>query len=765
MNANMSGVASQVLQLFVNICERALRLRTSRSSKFALFMKVAFLSDDDFSDFRAELDKLTRWEELNAIARIYNTSAIAADSATKAVDILTNDRAEQQLKEQEQLDTRHLMRTLAFDETPATWNSAAQAPIATWSQINRRIHNRLVERTGDWLFQDDLFTTWAKNKGEQPLLALVGEEGAGKSYLISAAISHLRKAGSLPGLDKEDKSRRLVAYHYIDNQKPNAGIHCLGKSIIWQFAASDASYKQSIAATCRDAAYIDPKEILPRLLINNRKELEHIDAVFYVLINKVGSRTHNVDESLVKFLHAVSHFKNSAVRVLFSTTAGTIERLKARDISCPTILISEKNESDRKKYIGSRMDRMHALANIRQREVRSIREEIENSLCEHSKGNYDLISATLDKIHNLENEEDIRGSLNGAERSISQHIRDDIKVLNDIRTGKELAEINEIVLWLNFAKERISPEMMTAVLQAKNKSASLLPLEDRIKNKFILFEINEDGYVDFRAGNVPGKIPQRRDLAQKRLNDSQALNQGEADIVNHFLKNVCPSHLLDKIDLDSHLKQKMKVREEQICQEDNLTSHFLIAQTCVDVLANDDDDRLAVLREYAVAHFAQHMLETKRESIPPDSLAEFGSNLMKLFHDPDAIDNLLWASSPAPQLPDMLRDEKFRGEISRWLEDPIVVSKIDANESKRWWKIDKNNTPSALKEPSIRQMAVHCFQRESPPDVSITAFKGIQSFCHQVSLLKDALISRLIIHSSDDAVSQSCCRIEVTVSR
>lgn len=765
MHANLSKVATEVLQLFVEICEHAVRLRTSRSSKFLMFMKVAFLSKDDFSDFRTQLDTLTNREKLNALAGAYKNAAIAADGATKAVNLLTNSRAEQQVKEQEQRDTKELMRTLAFDERPATWNSMAQAPIETWGQINRRIHDRRVEGTGDWLLQNDLFKAWAKKNGEQPLLAFVGEAGAGKSYLISAAISHLRTSGSLPGFSKEERPRRLVAFHYIDNKKPNADIHSLGKSIIWQFAASDASYKQSVAATCR-GAYIEPKDVLLRLLLENHKALKKIDAVFYVVINKVGNHHHNVDEALVKFMQAVSRSKGSAVRVLFSATAGTIDRLEARGVSCPRIRIRDENESDRRKYIRSRMDRMHALSNSRQRKVAEIREEVENSLCKQIKGsNYDLINATLDKIYPLESEEEIRDSLKGAERTMSQHIRADIDMLNKIRTDKELAEINEMILWLLFAKERMSPEMMTAVLQAKNKTASLLSLEDRIKNKFILFEINEDGYVDFRAGDVSSKIKQRRNLDKERLNDSKALNQGEADILNHVLKTVCPSHLLDKIDLDGHLKQKMKTREEQICQEDSLMSNFLIAQTCVDVLANDHDEGLSVLREYAVAHLVEHMLKTKREWIDPDSLAAFGSNLVKLFHDPDALDNLLWAKSPAPQLPVLLRNAKFEAEISQWLEDPVVVSKIDANESKRWWKVDKNNTPNALVEPSICQMAVHCFQRESRPDVSVTACKGIQIFCRQVSLPNDSLLSRLIIPSSDVAVSWRCCRIEDTISR
>jgi hypothetical protein len=626
------------------------------------------------------------------------------------------------------------MRTLAFDQSSATWKEHAQAPVETWSEINQKIQRRLVTETGNWLLKDDLFKTWAKKNGEQPVLAFVGEEGAGKSYLISAAISHLRTSGSLLGHGKEEKYRRLVAYHYIDKNKPNAEYYSVGKSIIWQFVASDASYKQYAAATCRNKV-IEPKNVLFDLLLNH-KDLKNIEAVFYVVINKVGNQKGEVDEVLVKFLRDVSRSKSSAVRVLFSATPVTMNKLKTvYDVSCPFIVISDKNESDRRKYIRSQMNQMSALSNSRQRKVAEIRDEIENSICKQIKGNYNLIKATLDRIFPLESEEEIHDTLKHVDRSMSQHIDEDIKTLNDIRTDKELAEINEIILWLISAKERISPEMMTAVLQAKNQTASLLSLEDRIRDKFILFEINEDGYVDFRAGFVPRKLKLRHDLNKERINERQALNQGEADMINHFLKSMCPEHILEKIDLNNHLKRKMKIRGERICREDEPTSNFRIAQTCVNVLANDGDERLSVLRKYAVVHLGEHMLLTRRELIDRGDLTTFGSNLMKLFHDPKAIDNLLRANGPIPQLPVLLHDTKFLAEILKWLEDPIVVPKIDADDT------DKNITPQALIEPSIRQMAVYCFQQESSRDDTMAAYKGIEDFCGQVSLPNDCLLS------------------------
>ncbi|KAJ6098213.1 hypothetical protein N7499_002587 [Penicillium canescens] len=735
MDANLCRVTSKTLGIFVDICGRALKLKTSRSSKIVMFAKIAFLDKGDFSDLRADMDKNTQREMLSGIAGAYKHSRIAAEGITATTAFFADSKAERLEKEQEQRDSQALMNALSFEKTPGTWNFVTQEPIETWKTINNKIHNRRVAGTGDWLLKDDLFKAWVKS-GKEPLLAFVGEEGAGKSHLISAAISHLRTRGALPVSSKDGKSRRLVAFHYIDNAKPNARFYDLGKSIIWQFTASDASYKQSVAATCRNS-YIEPKDVLHQLLLDNDEDLEKIDAVFFIVIHNLGDKRSIVDETFMKFLGELRS-KSSAVRVLFSTTESTMEKLKMYGISCPTIVISEKNESDRRKYIAHRMDRMRVLSNTREQKVTDVRKMIQDSLCEKIKDSYHRINMDLDRLDPLETEEEIRESLHGAGRTLAQHVQDEIKNLNMTRTSKELAEINEIILWLDFAKERMSPEIMTAVLHVKNKGASLRPLQDRLKDKFRLFEINDDGFVDFRATDMSVRIQERRDVAQGQQKSIQAVSKNEVDIVNHFLRTVCPSDLLDKLELTKHFEKKLETGQEQICREDRLTGNFLIAKACVAVLAHDDP-RLSVLREYAAAHLVHHMLETRRELISPDSLATFGFNLAKIFHDPKVIDNLLWVSTPYPALPPLLCNDKFLEEIYSWTKEPTVASKIDAERPTHWWKVDDSNDPKTLIEPSIRQMAVQCFLRESRAEVSVTAFNTIQVFCQQMGKCPDAV--------------------------
>jgi hypothetical protein len=215
------------------------------------------------------------------------------------------------------------------------------------------------------------------------------------------------------------------------------------------------------------------------------------------------------------------------------------------------------------------------------------------------------------------------------------------------------------------------------------------------------------------------------------------VSKGEVDIVNHFLNTVCPPDVLDKLELRNYFDQKLRNREVQICQEDSIIANFLIAQTCVEVLVIGDDSRLSSLREYAVLHLAHHMFNTKRDMVNPDSLAAFGSDLAKLFNDEGAIDNLLWAATRTPTVPDLLRNDKFVTEVFSWMNDPVVASKTDPDESKHWWKVDDSpNKSKVLIEPLIHRMMVHCFRTDSRSYITVDAFKAIRSYCHQVSLLE-----------------------------
>jgi hypothetical protein len=185
-----------------------------------------------------------------------------------------------------------------------------------------------------------------------------------------------------------------------------------------------------------------------------------------------------------------------------------------------------------------------------------------------------------------------------------------------------------------FAREQFTADKMKAVLRFAVDAISLRPLEERLSQKFLLFEINNEGYVGFRPEQIISKIPERGcNASERRNNDGTAVQESEVAVIKHFLKTVCPPQLMQKLELEDHFQSKLKGKQEKIYQEDPNTAHFKLAQACLKVLARDHTDRLKVLRGYAARNLIFHMSETQLGLIYREMQGQVGPDLVKLFRD------------------------------------------------------------------------------------------------------------------------------------
>ncbi|KAJ5804859.1 hypothetical protein N7474_010746 [Penicillium riverlandense] len=722
MSRELSVVACEVLSHFVDICDKALTLRTSRMFKIKTMAKIAFLQQNEFSESLGAMDDLTRDEELERGADMYLNGAETLNNSRNIMGVLEQDRTERTEQSKEKKDRNIVLRVLNFSTSPDVWDG--NGPIATWGSTYQNIRHRTVEGTGQWLLGEREFTDWVKKNSEAPVLGITGGEASGKSYLAASIASHLLANGSGEAIN----SRQLVAFYFVDERKANAGIEVLGKSIIWQFAQNDASYMQSAAATCRKDRNIEPKELLTRLLLENHKELKAIDATFYIVLNKIGDSDDNVHDGVFNFLLNASRASKGSVRVLFTATEGTAKKLQSRGLKCPTVSM-DRNADDVRKYIDARLDKMDNLSDKGDDQVNAIRKIIQTRLYTETGGNYYMMEKTLNKISKLDLDTDIYNELDKASRSLTDHIEDDVRDLNRRRSKKELEEINEVVLWITFAKERMSIEKMKAVLQLKNNAASLRPLEDRLR-KFLLFEIDNNGYVNFRSEQILDKLPQRAQTAKERLQNNEEVNQGEVDILKHFLGNVCPPDLVQKLGLEEHFDQKLSPRQEQIYQEDKNNANFQLARACLHALTSETHGQLRVLRGYAVRHLVDHMHEVDLASIDPDSKRKLGPHLVRLFHDGAAIDNLFWAKKETPDFPDWLRDEETVRLICTWLK--ATSADTQSSEKEKDWlnklMADGQDRVKTIAEPSVLRMAHYCFEEDSDFTVTSATFEIVKRF-------------------------------------
>ncbi|KAL4895563.1 hypothetical protein BDV59DRAFT_156698 [Aspergillus ambiguus] len=743
MDANLAKVACQHLQLFVEICDRTIKLRQSKRRKLIVFSKVFFLSDNDIQDLLYKMDGLVDQEGRLVTAQTFNFASQAAvgtrenlaisRAVNRKIDMLIASRSDQGKDSDTRRRRETVLRTLAFDENKL--DRERREPDPSWQRTYHNFRKSVVPDTGQWLFSDPLFVAWESGRPDAPaILAVEGVEGSGKSYLASTIIRRLRNRSSV----ESSGSRNLLAFYFLEDDSKEElnktnNLDVIVKSLVWQFAQADASYLKSAANVCEKSVDLDPHEIPERLLFSN--ELRGvIDATFLVVIDGVGDI---IGEALVHFLERVSALEGDhrRVRVLLTGRPRAFEQLAAvNDVSFERLPISAKNRSDVEKYIQSRMDRIEALKDTTRMGVMDLRKKISDSLCEKTAGDYFRINTILKHISTLDYVHDIDQVLEDAGKERSEQIVGEIDKLNRTRTSKEIDEINEIVLWILYGREWFKPRQMAAVLYEKSGELSLLPLDAKLQIKYSLFEIDSDGDVVFRSYEIPELIPERGSSDPSKDLESDTASQihpKEISIVRHFLGTVCPPDLYEKFEFESFFEQKLQHRGGHICRDDKDTSEVKLALTCLRILTEKRDERQELLRPYAMAYFLQHLSSVDLSFVGREWKSAVGPRLLKLFTDESSIDALLWTTDLDDASDLALRssavwfgDDGAVSEILRWLKDSAAVSSITDQSAREWISsITSSASPQKnLLEPFAKRMAVHWLREPSSQVLSYSAF-------------------------------------------
>ena len=88
MSRATGEVCADMIRLFVRVCEKALKAKTSGWSRLSLFAKAALLSRDDFTDMTGEMEQLLQRQILQSTADTYVTSFRAAEYSKTTMTIV-----------------------------------------------------------------------------------------------------------------------------------------------------------------------------------------------------------------------------------------------------------------------------------------------------------------------------------------------------------------------------------------------------------------------------------------------------------------------------------------------------------------------------------------------------------------------------------------------------------------------------------------------------------------------------------------------------
>ncbi|KAL4946390.1 hypothetical protein BDV06DRAFT_121624 [Aspergillus oleicola] len=742
MDSNLSRVSAQHLLLFVEICSRTIRLRSKRT-KLMAFTKIFFMQEDMVADLLGQMQKLVDKENRLVGAQTLALAAEAAEAsqATLAVtqglvDTLAGEKDTHAMN-------RLLLRALAFDASKM--NEQTQEPEASWATIHRNYIRRRVKGTGEWVFEDPQYKAWYSGKGA-PILAIGGKEGSGKSYLASTIISWLKQQRAADASTK----RISTAFYFVEGDsreelKNATNLESVAKSLVWQFAQAERRYLKSVSTICERLGEVDPRDISKHLLFWN-EDLAHMDVTFYIVIDGLGE---TVGEGMMRFLTRASKIiPGRETRVLITGDNRCFDQLAQKDvINFDRMTIEKRSAGDMHQYISHRMDDMPALKDSGRRQgVSALRERIQKRLAEQAKGDYLTIDTALDIIQQCEYVADIEKALDSAGKKRSEQIEAELKQLNDQLTETEISEFNEIVRWIVYGAERLTPAQLSATLDLRAGQPSLLPLEDKFKNKYRLFEVNRNGKVNFRSKDIEGIIPKGHHGPHHKEQDDDTSSQdsgissGESAMVQHFLRNVCPPDVYKRLKLDTFLEQKQERRNKgSIHCDDQHTGQALMARACLRVLCSESSPQRTLLLPYARAHLVQHLAAVDLALGDDSALAAVGSALVKLFTEGESLNVLLENDEFVTNPPirwrvreDWFGVEENAQQIVRWLGDSAVVAEV-ADEATRDWLAKVVSGEDHLMRRAAEWMA-HCLlQQPHFKPLTRDAFLFVLSFLNKIN--------------------------------
>jgi len=174
MDSRLTRLASQNLRLFIEICDRTIKLRR-KQTRFLRFTKQLFLNDDGVQDLLGMMDKLNSKEALLVNAQTYR---LVSDSAGDIKTVLETQK-EQRREDDAKRWRRSIAKALGF---PGTALDNDGEPVPVWQRAFETRLNQLVEGTGTWWKSEDTFSHWATAKyPEASILVLSGAGGTGKT--------------------------------------------------------------------------------------------------------------------------------------------------------------------------------------------------------------------------------------------------------------------------------------------------------------------------------------------------------------------------------------------------------------------------------------------------------------------------------------------------------------------------------------------------------------------------------------------------------
>ncbi|EXF86596.1 hypothetical protein CFIO01_06858 [Colletotrichum fioriniae PJ7] len=384
----------------------------------------------------------------------------------------------------------------------------------------------------------------------------------------------------------------------------------------------------------------------------------------------------NID-GLARLLQRISaESSRLRTRVIVTGNQRTFDVLEeAGDMRVTRMKLGFRNSIDIELYIIARMDAMETLNDASRAGVAETRTMILSRLTFATSGDYYITNSALSTIEGVDSLSEIEQCLNEVGSARPKQILADIKKLNLTLKSAEIDEVNEIIIWVKWARRWMSPIQLEAAIRLNmnleaSSQVSLRSLESKIREKYsLVFQIEENRDVSFSAEEIGEIIPVKRyQSSGTDYGSEEQISPAEIKIVKHYLSTVCPSDVYDKFGFEEFFAQKLERKTKYICQDPD-NAHLILAMRCLHGILDGRSNMTpgaVKFRTYASDWLFDHLEETDLSRADRDLKAQAGELLARLFTEESAIKTLL-ARDYGPDM-----DALGANLMSKWSDDSML---------------------------------------------------------------------------------------------
>ncbi|EFX01558.1 nacht and tpr domain containing protein [Grosmannia clavigera kw1407] len=735
----------RVMISFIDICALYIKLRNSgRWRKFKAATKLILLDDD--SGVKSEVEHFKTLTAAHGSVQATQTLKTVLESNSSLTAFLTEAsetgrrieemavyviglRDADDKRKSEETRRKHLVN---IRDKLGIQEKALKASKEAYDEL----WHICVPGTGSWMVNADgnpAFREWAErnNAEAKPMFLLNGDPNTGKSVVMSSISHHLRSIYEAP--DRQSP-RTLVASYFFPSftgksDEDRRPVETALKCIAMQLAEQDGVCARKMSQACdgrTDAetffhdATCEGLWDLISACVPRAKTTAH-----FLLLDGLGSLPSG-QRATMEMLFAILDrldSEQSPIRVLLSVRPDSLATMGA--CKWPKIDMEKHNAEDIRRYIDHELKAKDMFQDADDSSVR-IGTRIRDRLANEVGGSYYKVTSAIGKIEevvlNDGEETDVDRVLDESskdERAISQTV---IRTLEETLQAREIAELNELLVWVIFGFCTFHLDLLDAALSLRFKTRTLLKLTNKLKGKYgKIFHVLSDGYVDI-AEDMEANLQKER--TQSRVVDeaptfSATITIAKADLtsVQSFLWS-----FMQKANQDTLGFQQLTDQTgiKGTIGVNRFDAHLSIVQQTFSILAEAPDLRTRPLASYLLNYLPQH-LEVLEEATGIDALTPaekqmVGEGLFSLVVSGEVIERH-WGSCDA--LVWFREDDEVR-VFRRWLADPSVTSRLGRLDREWLRDVEADQRPNRALLAKLAKTVARHWLRDTDWEVRIS---------------------------------------------